>query len=509
MDIISNLIMGFGSIANADTMFTIFLGTLLGIVIGAMPGIAVTTGVAIFLPMTFHMEPIPAFGFLLGIYCGGMYGGSIPAVLINTPGTSSAAATVLDGYPMAKNGQAYKALQMALYASLVGGLLSCIALVGISPFLARVALTFGPTEYFALGLFGLTVVASLSSGNMARGLIAACIGLFLSYIGLDPINASTRMTFDSVSLMGGFELIPTLMGLFAVSEIIMQSEQIYKQNREEKIVAQGGKCTLKDIKGSMRTIIRGSVIGILIGILPATGGGTAAFISYNEAKRKSKNPEQFGKGTIEGVAASESANSAVVGGAMIPVLTLGIPADVVTAVMMGALMIQGLVPGPLLIAQEAETVFGIYAALIVSNFFMFFLGMVGIRWFYKVTMIPKSVLQPIVFAMCCIGTFAVSSRGFDVFSMFVMGIIGYLLLKNKIPLPPVLLALILGPIVETNLRRGLMTYRGRFLPFLSRPVTLVLLLLSTASVIFSFYREFKAAKIAREGKLAARTQNER
>lgn len=496
METFGNLILGFGKISNFNCMFMITFGTFLGIIIGALPGLTATTGVSIFLPMTFFMEPVSAIGFLCGIYCGGMYGGSITAILINTPGTPAGAATAIDGNPLAIKGQAYKALQIALYASVIGGIISCIVLIFVSPILAKIALKFGPAEYFAVALFGLTVVVSLSSGNLVKGLIAACVGLLLAFVGMDPIAGSLRLTFGNVALLSGFQLIPVLIGLFAMTEILKQVEQILEKKvvKEEKIDIKGEKLTFKELRGSLKTIIKGSLIGCFIGAVPATGGATAAFMSYNEAKRSSHNPEEFGKGSLEGVAASESANNGVTGATFIPLLTLGIPGDSVTAVMLGALIVQGLVPGPTLLQNNAATVFGIYAALMISNIAMLVLGGFGIRYFHRVTDIPKNILQPLIFALCCIGTFAANARVFDIMTMFVMGMVGYLMSKAKMPVVPVLLALILGPTVEENLRRGLVASGNSFITFISRPIAIGVLVVTIISLIYVLVREYKAKK---------------
>lgn len=489
----SNLIVGFQANASLDCILMIAFGTVLGIIIGALPGLTATTGVSIFLPLTFYMEPVTALGFLGGIYCGGMYGGSITAILINTPGTPAGAATVLDGHPMAQRGEAYKALQMALVASTIGGLLSCFALTFISPMLASVALKFSYAEYFALGIFGLSIVAGLSNGNIFKGLLSCCIGLFIGCIGMDPMSGYARLTFGFNSLLGGFELIPVLIGLFAMSELIKQcADKIKRGDQKDEILAVSGKgATKEEWKRCISPILKGSIIGTFIGAVPATGGGTAAFLSYGEARRASKQPNTFGKGNIEGIAAAESANNGATGGTFIPMLCLGIPGDSVTAVMMGALIIQGLTPGPSLFTENANTVYGIYGALFIANIFMFLFGLLGLRWFYKVCLIPKEILQPIIFGLCCVGAFATNSSLFDVGCMFVFGILGYLLLRGGIPMAPILLGLILGEITESNLRRGMLATGGSFLKFINRPICLVILAFTVFSLVFTISRMLK------------------
>lgn len=486
---LSNVIAGFGQIATLDCIAMIAFGTFLGIVIGALPGLTATTGVAIFLPLTFYMQPVSALGFLGGIYCGGMYGGSITAILINTPGTPAGAATALDGHAMAKKGEAYRALQMALYASVIGGLISCVALMFFAPMLASAALKFSFAEYFALGVFGLSIVAGLSSGNLFKGLISCVIGLFIGCMGMDPISGYPRLTFGFTSFLGGFQLIPVLIGIFAMSELIKQcAERAQRGDAKEEILAVSGKgMSKKDWKNCISPIIKGSLIGTFIGAVPATGGGTAAFLSYGEQRRATKDPE-FGDGSIEGVAASEAANNGATGGTFIPMLTLGIPGDSVTAVMMGALIIQGLTPGPSLFVDHADTINGIYVALIFANLFMLLFGQIGLRWFYKVCLIPKEILQPIIFGLCCIGSYAANSSLFDVGCMVFFGFFGYMLIRLGIPMTPILLGLILGDIAESNLRRGMIATGGNFWKFINRPICLAILAFTVFSLIFTGIR---------------------
>lgn len=494
MATLENLLLGFMDIANLECLAMAVFGVFLGIIIGALPGLTATTGVSIFLPMTFFMEPVPSFAFLLGIYCGGIYGGSITAILINTPGTPAAAATSMEGFPLAKQGNALKALEMALYASVVGGIISCISLIVISPILAKMAMKFSHAEYFALAFFGVSIVASLSKGNTIKGLIGACVGFLLGIIGLDPINGSERLTFGTVTMKSGVTLIPALIALFAVSEILIQAEDRYKALDEERFLVSGDHLKFSEFIKEWKHILKSSFIGVFIGAVPATGGAVSAFLSYNEAKRTARHPELFGKGSMEGIAASESGNNGVTGSTLIPLLTLGIPGDSVTAVLLGALMVQGLTPGPLLFEKESRTVFGIYAILLIANIIMLVMGVVGVRFFYKVTEIPKSILQPIILALCCIGTYASATRQYELTLMLVIGVVAYLMLKAKIPTAPTLLALILGPTMEANLRRGLIASRGSLLTMVSRPITAVILAVTIILLVSTILREIKIAR---------------
>lgn len=492
MNIFANLIEGFHTTAYVGCYLMAAFGIFLGIIIGALPGLTATTGVSIFLPMTFYMETLPAFAFLLGIYCGGTYGGSITAILINTPGTPSAAATAIEGFPLSKKGQAAKALEMALYASFVGGIVSCVVLTWTSSYLADLAMKFSHLEYFALGVFGISIVAGLSSGNMVKGLIAACFGLLLSFIGLDPINGAVRLTFGTSNMKNGITTIPALIALFAVSELLSQAENIYRRADEEKMAIRGEHLKLREFFRYWRHLLKSSLIGCFIGAVPGTGGGIAAFLSYNEARRTSKHPEAFGKGTLEGVAAAESGNNGVTGATLIPLLTLGIPGDAVTAVLLGALMIQGLTPGPLLFQTSGKTIYGIYAMLIICNIFMLLQGKLGIRLFARVTDIPHEILQPIVLALCCIGTYASSTRQYELIVMVVIGAISYLLVKCRFPTAPTLLALILGGTVESYLRRGVIASRGNWLVFLSRPIGLAFLVITVVTLTLGAIGEFRS-----------------
>ena len=493
---LQNLIQGFSFSFGISNYLMAAFGTLLGIVIGALPGLTATTGVSIFLPMTFYMPTVEAFGFLLGIYCGGTYGGSITAILINTPGTPSAAATAIEGYEMSKKGMAQKALEAALYASFVGGIISCVALIFISPLLAAFAMKFGNPEYFVLGLFGISIVASLSTGNMVKGLIAACFGLTLSFVGMDPINGALRLTFGSVSMQAGITTIPALIALFACGELLLQGEDVYKNKVVEVQKIKGDHIRFKEFIKYWKQMLLSSFIGCFIGAVPGTGGGIAAFTAYNAAQKMSRHKEEFGKGTIEGIFAAEAGNNGVTGATMIPLLTLGIPGDAVTAVLLGALMIQGLTPGPNLFkGKDAQTIFGIFALLIICNIFMLIFGRIGLPLFAKVTDIPKEILQPIVMALCCIGTFAASNRMYELRVMLVIAVVAYFMKKINMPTAPALLALILGPTVEAYMRRGLIAKRGSLIKmFQGRPIAITILTLTVIMLVYSAIGEIRGTK---------------
>ncbi len=497
---IQNLIQGFSFSFGLYNYLMAAFGTVLGIVIGALPGLTATTGVSIFLPLTFYMDPIPSFGFLLGIYCGGIYGGSITAILINTPGTPSAAATAIEGYEMSKKGKALKALEAALYASFLGGIISCFSLIFISPVLAMFARNFGNPEYFALGLFGISIVASLATGNMVKGLIAACFGLTLSFIGLDHINGAPRLVFNVTDLQAGITTIPALIALFACGEMLLQGEDVYKKQDLEIQAIRGEHLKLGEFFRSWKQLVVSSFIGVFIGAVPGTGGGVAAFTAYNMCHNTSRRREEYGKGCVEGIIAAESANNGVTGATLIPLLTLGIPGDSVTAVLLGALMIQGLTPGPSLFKGEtAKTIFGIFALLIICNIFMLLFAKIGLPLFARVTDIPKEILQPIILALCCIGTYAASNRIYELKVMLVIAAVAYFMKKLKMPTAPALLALILGPTVEAYLRRGLIAKRGNLIAMFSgRPIAIVIISLTVIMMLYSAINEIRGKKHVEE-----------
>lgn len=470
------------------------LGTFVGIIIGALPGLTPTMGVALFLPFTFTMDTVPSFALLLGIYIGGTYGGSISAILIRTPGTPSSAATLLDGYPLARKGRASEALSAAAICSSIGGLISCVILFFLAERIARAALAFGPAEYFAVGLFGLSVVASFVSKDLWKGLFSVFFGLFLSCIGMDNLTGFDRFSYGSVQAMGGIQTVSALIGLFAFVEVFSKAETINKDKHGEAMQISSELVSGKTLGKNWFNILRSTIIGTFIGIVPATGGGTASWIAYNEARRASKNPEEFGNGSMEALIAAETAKNAVPGGAMIPLLTLGIPGDTITAVLLGALMVQGLAPGPLLFAEHGDIVTGIYLMMFLSNIFMVIFGLAGTRVFAQIIKIPNNVLMPVVMMLCFVGTYAIGGKIFDVKTALFLGMIGYVFSILKIAAPPALLGLILGQTVESNMRRALMLSSGDWGIFVSKPIAAVFVALSVFSVVFTLIRDARAAK---------------
>lgn len=461
-------------------------GTLFGIFVGVMPGLSSVMGLSIMLPFTLTLKGSGGILMMLGLFCGAIYGGSITAILINTPGTANSAATCLDGNPMAiKKGQPGRALGLSTMASTFGGLFSAVMLLWTAPLLSKFAMKFTPPEYFAMAVFGLSIVTSVSNKNLLKGLLSAVIGLLLATIGIDSIAGTTRFTFGTIYLTGGISFIPVLIGLFAFSQGLITTEENFGK-LVKKVTPKIKRTipTMEDVKRVFPTMLRSSVIGTVIGAIPGTGGDIASWVSYNEAKRWSKHPEEFGNGAPEGIAAPEAANNAISGGALIPLLTIGIPGDSGTAVMLGALMMQGIIPGPLLFTEQTDKVYLIIVGLFLANIFMGLLGFAGIRLFSKIVAIPDVILTPMIFIFCFVGTFAMNHNISDIFLMIVAGVLGYFMLKMDFCVPPLILGLILGRTLESNLRRSLVLSDGSPVIFLQRPIALVLLIAAFISLIY-------------------------
>lgn len=483
------MITGILSAFSLEAIIANLLGVLLGMIFGVIPGLTAVTGIAILIPLTFGMSVITGMSALLGVYVGAIYAGSITAILVNTPGTAAAAATLLEGPALREKGMAGKALTMTTVASFVGGIISCIALIVISPQLANLAMQFGPPEYFALALFGLSIVAGLSKGALLKGITAALVGLLFSTIGADPVTGTIRFTMGSPYLLNGLSFVPALIGLFAVSQVFIKLQE--NKNFQEAIPeVPRDKLTFQEFRANWKNILLSSVVGTFIGIIPATGSGTASYIAYDQVRRFSRHSEEFGKGTLEGIAATETANNAVTGGALIPLLTLGIPGDVVTAVILGGFMIQGLTPGPLLFREHVDTVYGMFTALILANIFMLIFGLLAIRFFVKVLRIPQGILMPFIIVFCVLGGFAVNNSPFDVWIVLLFGILGFLMVRLEFPLPPMLLALILAPLLESNFRRAMIMSGQDLSIFFTRPICLIFLGITIIILLRSIYEEW-------------------
>ena len=474
---------GFASVFQLDVLLALLLGTVIGIVFGVIPGLSATIGVAIFTPLTFAMSTNMAFAILLGIYCGSVYGGSISAILINIPGTPAAVMTRLDGHPLAQKGEAGRAIGLATTASFIGGLFSVFMLAFFAPMLANIALKLSAQEYFAVCVFGLSVIAYISQGSMLKGFISGVLGLLLATVGTDPINAFTRFTFGRTELVSGFEMIPLMVGVFGIAEVLKMVENrkagAPPLKKFSRVVP-----SFREMGRMIGTLIRGSAIGVFIGAVPATGGTIAAIISYGVEKRLARNPDDFGKGEPRGIVGPESANNAATGGAMIPMMTLGIPGDIVTAILIGALMLHGLAPGPMLFQNNPEVVSSIFLILALANFFFLALGLLGAKYFAKVITWPRAVLVSMILCLAIVGTYSVRNSVFDVWVLALAGLGGYAADKVGIPTAPFVLGFILGGMVEQYLRQALVLSYGNFLGFFTRPISgffLVLTIIMIAS----------------------------
>ncbi|HPZ16029.1 MAG TPA: tripartite tricarboxylate transporter permease [Sphaerochaeta sp.] len=484
---------GLGILYNWQLLLAIPIGMILGIIVGAIPGLTSDLGIILMIPLTYTLEPTVAILALVSIYVGGTYGGSITAILINTPGTSANAASLFDGYPMAQKGEAYKALSMALYASTIGGLIGAFVLLFLAPPIAKVTLKFGPAEYLALAVFGLSVIAGVSNENIFKGLIGACIGIFVSTIGLDVISGTVRFTFGNIQLRRGIDLIIALIGLFAISEILMKAK--YNPKTDRTVVDASSitkmKITKEEYKRCRKPITIGTIIGVIIGATPGTGGGLAAFIAYNQVKQTSSHPETFGKGEIEGVAASESANNAACGGTMIPMLTLGVPGDGATAILMGAFMVHGLVPGPMLFKEQGSILYAIMIGSIIVNICLWVFGKFFTRFYAHITRIPFELLACIVLTFCAAGAFSTNNNIYDVYYIFIFGILAYYLRLMNFQMVPILLGIVLGPLAEMNFRRALILSDGSYMIFIKRPISLAFLLIAFGSVVTFTIKDFR------------------
>ncbi len=455
MSFVDSMLAGLSLVGNAESFLALFIGVLVGTIAGAIPGMSATMAVALTLPFTFSMTPITGILLLLGVYKGGIFGGSIPAILIKTPGTPASSATIMDGYPLAEQGQAGKALGMALWASCTADLISNLSLILFAGWLASFALSFGPPEFFTLILFSLTIIAGVSGDSLLRGALSAVLGLLLATIGLDLIYGTNRFTFGNPNMMGGLNFIAVLIGLFAIPEIIAMVWN--PRAHDGKTRALGGDwVTLAEYKQSFVSIVRGSFIGVFLGSIPGIGAAPSAFLSYSEARRKSPKRENFGKGELEGVAAAEAGNNGVAGATLIPLLALGVPGDVITAIILGAFMVHGLQPGPMMFVLNVDIIYGLFIGLIVSSVFLFFVGSIAIKGFKYVADIPRGVLFPGVLVLCVYGVFAVNNNLFDVGVMFAMGWVGYAMMRLRVPTAPFLIAFILGPLLEDNFRQAML-----------------------------------------------------
>lgn len=488
------------------SLLAIVAGTVIGVVIGGLPGLSATMAIALLIPVTFLMDPIPGLILLVTVYTAGVYGGSISAILLYTPGTPANAATSLDGYPLTRQGKGYRAIIIATIASMSGGVISAIALILFAPLLAQISIVFGPQEYFWVALFGLTVIGGLAGNSLLKGIIAALLGLALSFVGIDNMVGTQRLTFDVQGLQSGVQMIPAMIGLFAVAQLIVLLQNPADSGKDipkQETSLRKSNLSFKDWLRITPTIVKSGFIGTGVGILPGAGGDIASWISYNEAKRASKTPEKFGTGHYPAIAASESANNAVVGGALIPTLTLGIPGSTATAILLGGLIMKGLVPGHELFTRNAVETYSIIAGFIIGTILMGIVGLAVARYVVKVADAPVGVLVAVIIALSVLGSFAIRNSMFDVVVMLVFGLVGYGLRVLNISAAPVILGLILGPIAERGFRQTLTIVGDNniWLSFLTRPVSVILICMIIFTLVWPMITKMR--KSARAKRVAA------
>ncbi len=489
-----DIIDGFTQASQFETIIAVAAGCFIGLIVGMIPGLTISTGIIIVLPLTFVLEPEISIALLLGLYVSGMTGGSFSAILLNIPGTPSASATAIDGNPMAKKGEAGRALGIAITASFIGGLFSFLCLFFIAPILAEIALKFQSPDLFSLVFFGLTIICSFAAQSLVKGLLSAVIGLAIVTVGQDPMMGTARFTFDQVNLISGIHFLTALIGLFAIPQLVDNLADVLR-GKSGNAGAANIKSVLpklSDLKLMRLPITIGAPIGSFLGILPGAGGPIAAFISYDYTKKLSKNPEEFGNGSPQGIAAPESANNAVTGGALIPMMTLGIPGDPVTAILIGALLIHGLAPGPLLFIENGEFAYGIIFSFFWANIFNIIIAFIGLRFLVKVLVIPQTLLMPTIAILCVIGSYALRNNFFDVYVMFGFGMLGLIMRWLDIPIVPLLLAMVLGRQLEEHLRVSLIASKDDVSVFFTSPFSLFFLCLAAASVFWSLWVEHKS-----------------
>lgn len=463
----------------------IFGGCVIGIIFGSIPGLTAGIAIALFLPLTFKMEIVPSFTLLLALYIGGISGGLISAILLKIPGTPASVATVFDGGPMADRGQAWRALSVGIVFSFIGTLIGVLLLCFMTPILGAISLKFGVFEYFSIALFSLTLVSALCGSSITKGLIACLIGLFLACVGAAPIDGFSRYTFGMHALDAGFNEVPALVGLFAISELLNSTRSGQEGGRLAHFERKGFGMSAKEFFGQLPNALRSGLIGVFVGVLPGIGGSVCNLLAYGVAKKSSKYPEKFGTGIIDGIVASETSNNACIGGTMVPLLTLGIPGDAVTAILLGAFTINGLSPGPMFYSENIKLIYIIFALMFICAIATFLIQYFGIRAFTQLLRVPKNILLPMVLVMCIVGSFGANNRIFDVWTLLFWGILGFVLNKFDIPLTPIIMGFILGPICEKYLRRGLMMSKNDFTVFFTRPISGAFLTLAIAMILIT------------------------
>jgi putative tricarboxylic transport membrane protein len=482
MDTFSQLLLGFSVALQPINLFYCFMGCLIGTLVGVLPGLGPTAAMSLLLPATLHITPVAAIIMLAGIYYGAMYGGSTTSILVNIPGEAASAVTCLDGYQMARQGKAGRALGISAFGSFIAGTIGIAGLTLVAVPLADLALRFGPPEYFALMCLGMVVLTFLSSTSMIQALMMACFGILIGTVGTDTVSGTARFSFGIIELLDGVGLVPVVMGLFGISEMLLNIET--KIDREIfKTRVKGLFPTVRDWIQSAGAIIRGTVIGFFLGILPGGGAVLSSFVAYAVEKKVSKTPEKFGTGLIEGVAAPESANNSAAQGAFIPLLTLGIPSNVVMAMLLGALIIHGVTPGPLLLTNHPEVFWGVVGSMYIGNVMLLILNLPLIGIWVQLLKVPYAILMPLIIVFCIIGSYTIANSIMDVFFMLIFGVVGYLMKKLKYEAAPLILAFVLGPMLEYSLKQSLMVSKGSFKIFFSRPISATCLIIALILVV--------------------------
>ncbi|MCX7780107.1 MAG: tripartite tricarboxylate transporter permease [Negativicutes bacterium] len=491
MESLGYLLQGFETAGTWANLLLCLIGVTFGMCVGVLPGLGPTAGTALLLPLTFGLPPVSAVIMLSGIYYGAMYGGTITSVLINTPGESASLMTCMDGYPMARQGRAGSALGIAAIGSFIGGILALLVLILVGPIVAKQALKFGPPEYFALVVVGLSLLIGLMGKSLLRGLIAALFGFALALIGMDPLTGTIRFAFGMEELEDGFEFVSIAMGLFGLSEIFITAEENLNAQAQKPPKIQNMLPRREEWGPSIKAILRGSGIGMILGLVPGTNSVIPTILSYTIEKKVAKDPSRFGKGAIEGVAGPETANNAYAGAALIPLFTLGIPSSPSIAILLGAFIMHGLTPGPTLLQKNPEFVWGVIASMFIGNLILLIMNLPLANVWARITMVPFKILLPNVLIIMILGAYSINNSMFDVGAMLAFGILGYFMKKVAFPLGPVLLAFVLGKIMETSLLKSLTIFSGSFIPFFQRPISATLLVVAFAIISISLYFAYK------------------
>ena len=505
---LQNILLGFAQLASWDVLLALLIGTAGGMIVGALPGFSAAMGVSLLIPLTYGMNGTAALVMLTAMYTSAIYGGSITAILCHTPGTPASAATAIDGFQLTKQGRGMEAMGVATVSSAIGGTVSAIIMLFVAPALGKFSLKFSVLEYFLLAVFGLTVIASLAGENIVKGLFSGVLGLLLGCVGLDALAGVPRLTMGNLNLEDGINFVPALIGLFSVAQVMSLAYDVHHGKTgsviedEENLKHSRVLPPWKETKTLIPTQIRSSLVGTIVGIVPAAGAGVSSWICYSLGKRFSKHPEKFGHGAMDGVASCEAGNNAATGGALIPLITLGLPGSSVAAILMGGLMIHGLTPGASMFTKNAPTTYGIMVGFLIANILMGLIGLFAARYIARVSSAPMGLLGPVIVCLCCIGTFAIRNNMFDVLVMLVFGLIGFVLKRCGFAAPPLILGMVLSDICENNWRRTLIlagAKGGLFKYFIGRPIAIVLFLL----VLVSFLSPIIMNAVSKKAKSSA------